>query len=161
MRRREFLGAMLGGAATYRPQMARAQSSPRGWLYSTNAGQGGFREIEPGHWTEITPDGTLLSLAQVSENQAYVELVDSSRGVWVRLRPTYSEFRQEPARVWSRLYIGRWAPVSDLPRLPDYKIRLIYFVPSDRTPVANYETKIRIVMRFISDLPPESAGARI
>jgi hypothetical protein len=160
MRRREFISAMLGGAV-YRPQMANAQirpqpapaqRNPRGWLYSTNAGRGGFRESETGHWTEITPDGKLLGLAQVSENSAYVELVDASRGVWVRLRPTYAEFRQEPATGWSRLYNGRWAPWGDLPPLPDYQIRLIYFVPSDRTPVANYEAKIRVVMQFATEI---------
>src|ERR1700722_15975487 len=156
MRRRDFVGAMLGAAA-YRPQMAdaeigpqpaAAQRAPRGWLYSTAAGKGGIQETGPGQWTEITPDIKLFSLAQVSENSAYVELVDSSRGVWVRLHPTYAEFRQEPGRGWSRLYTGRWAPLKDLPPLPDYQIRLVYFVPSDRTPTANYEAKIRVVMQF-------------
>ncbi len=120
MRRRDFVGAMLGGAL-YRPEMAKAaQESPRGWLYSTAGGQGGIQETGPGQWTEITPDIKLFSLDQVSENSAYVELVDSSRGVWVRLRPTYAECRQEPSRVWARLYDGRWAPVGNLPPFPDY-----------------------------------------
>jgi hypothetical protein len=159
MRRREFLGAMLGGAV-YRPQMASAQGTPRGWLYSTAAGRGGIQETGPGKWTEITPDLKLFSLDQVSENSAYVELVDRSRGVWVRLHPTYAEFRQEPGRVWSRLYAGRWAPVSDLPQFPDYQIRLAYFVPSDRTPVANYEAKIHVVMQFISEIYRQNLQGR-
>ncbi len=160
MKRREFVSAMLG-SALYRPQMADAQTkpqptppqrAPRGWLYATSAGPGGIRETEPGQWTEITPDGKLFSLSQVSENSAYVELVDSSRGVWVRLHPTYAEFRQEPNKGWNRLYSGRWASLADLPPLPDYKIRLVYFVPSDRTPTANYEAKIRVVMQFVTEI---------
>jgi hypothetical protein len=168
MRRREFLGAMLGGAV-YRPQMAgaengpqlaAAQRTPRGWLYSTAAGQGGIQETAPGQWTEITPDTKLFSLAQVSENSAYVELVDSSRGVWVRLHPTYAEFRQEPNRNWSRLYNGRWASLRDLPPFPDYQIRLAYLVPSDRKPTANYEAKIRVVMQFISEIYRQNLQGR-
>jgi hypothetical protein len=168
MRRREFISAMLGGAV-YRPQMASAQTrpqsapaqtTPRGWLYSTNAGQGGFRETETGHWTEITPDGKLFGLAQVSENSAYVELVDSSRGVSVRLRPTYAEFKQEPNTGWSRLYNGHWASLTDLPPLPDYQIRLVYFVPSDRNPTPNYEAKIRVVMQFVSEIYRQNLQGR-
>jgi hypothetical protein len=35
---------------------------------------------------------------------------------------------------------------------PGHRIRLAYFVPKDRTPTANYERKIRIVMALVTEL---------
>ena len=49
-------------------------------------------------------------------------------------------------------------PLRDLGRT--HKIRLVYFVPSDRDPTANYADKIRVLMTFVADLYRENFRAR-
>jgi hypothetical protein len=134
----------------------------REWLYSTAKGQGAFREIGSGQWRETTPDKKLFNFIQVSQKPGSVELLDSTRRIWVRLYATYAEWRREPATTWGLLYEGHWPLWSDIPADSDpvYQIRLAYFVPSDRNPTPNFEAKIGVVMQFVSDLYRQNLQGR-
>jgi hypothetical protein len=130
------------------------------WLYTTPAGQGFFQHEGGGRWFELTPDGHRLSFMEAGRSPQYVELYDAGRRMRLRLHPTHSEWRQEPQPQWVRLYSGRWISPSQLPALSDYEIRLAYFVPKDRQPIASYEPKIRVLMHFVTLLYRQSLGGR-
>ena len=49
-------------------------------------------------------------------------------------------------------------PLHDLGK--SHKIRLVYFVPSDREPATNYSEKISVLMTFVADLYREDFRAR-
>jgi hypothetical protein len=74
----------------------------------------------------------------------------------VRLHATFGEWRQEPKNDWHRSLVGRWVPPNEVPFASDYRIRLVYFVPSDRSPRSNYEQKIRVLMHFVGELYRQS-----
>jgi len=138
-----------------------AQSaSASAWLYSHELGPGAFRDDGNGHWTETTPTGAPWSFQEMERNRSYITLRDASRGMWVRLWPSYGELRQEPSTVWRRWVSGRWVAADALPPLIDYQIRLAYFIPSDRAPTPYYEDKIATLMWFVSEIYRQSLQAR-
>jgi hypothetical protein len=80
--------------------------------------------------------------------------------MWLRLYSGYGEWRQDPSNDWHRLGNGQWAMSSEVPPLSDYRIRLGYFIPSDRAPIANHEEKIGVVLYFVTELYRQSIRAR-
>ena len=86
-----------------------------------------------------------------------IELIDRSRDVGLRVHATQGELRLPGATVWQPWATGKWIGIDELPKsirfVPtDWKIRLVYFVPKDRTPIDRYEEKIRVVMRLVADV---------
>ena len=59
-------------------------------------------------------------------------------------------FRQMASSVALACVLANAAVAAD--NTAEHRIRLGYFVPSDRQPVANYEQKIRVVMAVVADL---------
>jgi hypothetical protein len=160
MRRREFITGLAGSAAM--PRIARAQlpvapsSSLNAWLYETPAGPGAFERNGAANWVERIPTGGQMSFEEKARTADYLELYDGSRRLWVRVHPTFMEWRQEPSSEWHRLHTGRWVAAGEVPFRPDYRIRVAYFVPSDRNPRPNYEQKIRVLLHFVSELYRQS-----
>jgi len=127
------------------------QPAGKAWLYSTSNGPGAFRYEGGNQWVETTATGVRLFFEEKARTDSYVELRDGSRGIWLRLHDRFAEFRQEPQSVWHRLYDGRWVPADKVPPLPDYLIRLVYFVPHDRQPTANFAKKVGVLMHFVAE----------
>ena len=132
------------------------------WLYTNSGKDGSFRKVTEKGWQETTPDGEDYQFEQVDCQDKYIELFDQSRSMWLRLYSDHVEWRREEKPPWNKLYDGRWVTLSTLPKLPtaDYKIRLAYFVPTDREPTPDYEKKIRVVMHFVSEVYRQDFEAR-
>jgi hypothetical protein len=147
-------------AAFVELRAAKAQSAADAWLYSTPQGPGSIRRDRSGQWIETTPTGQQFFFAETNVGAPYVELRDASRQMWLRLYSGYGEWRQEPGSEWHRWMNGRWGMSSEVPALSDYRIRLGYFIPSDRAPIANYEEKIGVILYFVTELYRQSFRAR-
>jgi hypothetical protein len=155
--------ALLGGLA-----LAQGAGAPRddqarnAWLYKVSGKDGWFAEEAGKRWIESTSDGKQFQFEELRRTAKYVELYDGSRTMWLRLFADHVEWRQGTKPDWFRLYDGRWVRASDLPKAAatDYRIRLAYFVPTDRTPTADYAAKIRVVMGIVSELYRQDFTAR-
>src|ERR1700674_3642322 len=147
MTRRNLLKTGVGLAAVapiWQYGAATAQRVDRvSWLYTTAQGYGVIQTQGGRQWVETTPTGLQWTFEETAQTTAYVELHDPTRGLRLRLRPNFTELRKEPDDTWARFLAGRWVTPEEVPPLSDYRIRLAHFVPSDRTPVSNYEEKIR------------------
>jgi hypothetical protein len=113
-------------------------------------------------WSEKTVEGTHFHFEEVGRTAKYVELFDRSRTMWLRLYDDYSEWRQGNKNDWHRLYDGRWVDPAKLPKATpsDYRLRLAYFVPTDRTPIPEYAAKIRVVMQIVAEVYRQDFTAR-
>ena len=135
----------------------KAPTERKAWRYSEAKGEGTIVNDRGTQWTETRPDGTKSYFEEVMQTDTYVELRDPSRGISLRLHADHGEWHLDNKPDWNRWNDGRWIATADLPAAPkmtaaDYKVRLAYFVPSDRKPVPRYEEKIRVVMQFVAEL---------
>jgi hypothetical protein len=160
--RRDVLRAAMALPMTYAGGAALAQpAAPESaWLYTDQNGAGAFHDDGSGHWTEFTSIGIHWFFREAERNDTFVLLRDDSRGMWVRLFASYGELRQEPRTEWSRWFDGHWVSADALPPLIDYRIRVAYFIPSDRAPTANYEDKIAVLTSFVSEIYNQSLQGR-
>lgn len=157
MRRRQFI--LLGGAAAASgwPRDAVGQRvSTNAWLYAGAQGAGIFQWSSGSQWVERTSNGEVLLFEERARRDDSVDLYDAGRRLWVRLNAGFGEWREDGRSTWNRWYDGRFAPPEQVPVLSDYRIRVAYFVPQDRQPIANYGQRIRVVMHFVSELYRQS-----
>jgi hypothetical protein len=132
------------------------------WLYKASGQDGWFKKEDGKSWMETTPDGGQVQFDEVARTAKYVELFDRSRTMWLRLYAGHCEWRQGKKPEWNRLHDGRWVKASDLPApvKRDYRMRLAYFVPTDRKPKPDYEKKIRVVMHIVAEVYRQDFEAR-
>jgi hypothetical protein len=133
-----------------------------GWRYKASGKYGWFQKETGKRWTETTPDGMQFQFQEVARTAKYVDLFDRSRTMWLRLYSDHCAWRQGEKPQWNRLYDGLWVKVGDLPKPAkfDYRIRLAYFVPTDRKPTADYARKIRVLMHIVSEVYRQDFEAR-
>jgi hypothetical protein len=153
MSRRLLAVLLLLGCLTSANGADRAEDR-NAWLYKDSGRDGWFKKEAGKRWLETTADGGQHEFDEVARTAKYVELFDRSRTMWVRLFADHFEWRQGKKPDWYRLHDGRWVKASDLPAPAkrEYRIRLAYFVPTDRKPTPDYEKKIRVVMRIVAEI---------
>lgn len=135
------------------------------WKESGESSQHYFRTAGGGVWYETDQGKVTFSFRETSRTPEAVNLVDASRDITIRLTRSQAEFLTDGGRSWSPLFQGTWADGSSISGAPlpppaDYRIRLIYFVPSDRSPTASYIEKIRTLMNFVADVYREDLQAK-
>jgi hypothetical protein len=140
------------------PFAALAGSGPtearNAWVYRASGREGRCVKDDGKQWIETTPEGDEMVFVEKGRTEAYVELFDSSRAMWLRLYDERAEWRQGDGKEWSQLYRGRWVTAAGVPKPAkrDYLIRLAYFLPTDREPVPDYMAKIRVVAQIVSEV---------
>lgn len=132
------------------------------WLHKTGGNDSWFQKADGKLWVEANLDGIHFQFEEVASTADYVEIFDSSRRMSLRIRSNRTEWRQGGTGRWFPLYTGRWVAAADLPQQieKDYRIRLAYFVPADREPVADYAQKIRVVMQVVDEVYRQDFEAR-
>lgn len=141
-----------------------AELETRAWKKMGAAEPSYFINQGQGRWIEVQEDGKRFRFEETSNRRGRVELLDRGRRIKIRLRDDYAELSQneQPLRRWVN---GAWTPASELPEYAqvapiDHRLRLIYFVPADREPTANYEAKIRTLMTFVNGVYQEEFRRR-
>ena len=130
------------------PQRAWKKDDPKNVSY--------FVPMGTKRWTEVHENGSKLSFVETKRSAGQVELYDQGRNMRIRLGAKFAEIsvNGQPFQRWLN---GSWQSMKSLPDYArmapiDYRLRLIYFVPTDRQPTQNYEAKIRCVMAFVNSL---------
>lgn len=135
------------------------------WQVGTKKSKHDFRTPGGGVWYETDKGKINFTFRETSRTPEAVTIVDAPRNIAVRLSNSQAEFSEDGGKTWTPFEKGRWVDWKSLPAVPlpspaDYKIRLIYFVPSDRTPTANYVEKIRTLMTFVSEVVRDDLRAK-
>jgi hypothetical protein len=136
-------------------------SAPPGrlvWEYSGAYGKSWITEADGKKWINYLPKGkTILYLEESRTNDA-VTLRSPESNLWIRLKKDFAELRRGADQPWKRWSAkGAWVNPDVLPpvahdKTPLRKIRVVYLVPSDREPTANYAEKIRVVLAYVENL---------
>lgn len=138
-----------------------AIAAPRGqlvWEYTGSYGKSWIAESDGKTWINYLPTGkTVLFLEEARTNDS-VTLRSPESGLWIRLNKDFAELRRGPDLPWKRWSAkGVWAnsdvlPPAALDKTPPRRVRVVYLVPSDREPTANYAEKIRVVLGYVENL---------
>ena len=110
--------------AADRPAVKKPEDVPvrAEWVYYSDSGQEGrFTKGKGREWVEATADGGEYRFIESGRNAEFVELVDRSRLIVVRLYADYADMRQgTQSPGFGRLYDGHWAS-ADVELTPDQK----------------------------------------
>jgi hypothetical protein len=135
------------------------------WQVGGKKSKHDFRSPGGGVWYETDKGKISFTYRETSRTPEAVTISDAQRNIAIRLSGSKAEFSTDGGKEWTQFQTGRWVDLKSLPVVPlpspaDYKIRLIYFVPSDRNPTANYVEKIRTLMTFVSEVFREDLRAK-
>jgi len=155
---RALILSLVGLLATSRADAgARPDSADRkAWRYTAGGDTLTFLNVRDKQWVIDRPDGRTSVYDELDRTDQYLELRDRRTGQRFRLHDDRGERRREGDPGWSHWVRRAWVSVpmpleaEEVPR--DYRVRLAYFVPRDREPARNYETKIRVVAAIVADL---------
>lgn len=114
-----------------------------------------FVDLGEGHWLEVEPTGKEFRFEELDRKDKQVELIDRRRNIKINLLADYAEL-SVGGKPYVRWRNGAWVKTENLPDYAqispiDHKVRLIYFVPTDREPTAHYREKINTLMHFVNE----------
>jgi hypothetical protein len=149
-----LIGLLTAGA----PEQQRAGAPERKvFRYGSDAAGGALIHDYATHWAEFVGAEERYLFEEVSRSDDTIELLDRSRDVGLKVHAEQGEIRLPTSTTWQPWERGKWIELSELPSAihfvpADRMIRLAYFVASDRTPIADYEQRIRVVMEVATEL---------
>lgn len=81
------------------------------WVYAESPeGAGGMlSKTSDSAWSETRSDRVNYTFAEIARSSEFVELLDSSRGLFVRLYADHMEWRRD-GQDWARGQNGAWSP---------------------------------------------------
>jgi hypothetical protein len=108
-------------------------------------------------WVEFVGSEERYFFEETGRSDDTIELIDRSRDVGLKVHAQKGEIRLPNSTDWQPWEQGKWIAMDEIPKsirfVPtDQRIRLAYFVPQDRKPIARYEQKIRVVMQVVADV---------
>lgn len=108
-------------------------------------------------WVEVVGTEERYLFEEIGRSNDTIELIDRSRDVGLKVHTDRGELRLPNSTAWQPWERGTWIGMSELPEAirfvpSDQKIRLVYFVPKDREPIAHFEEKVRVVMHVVAEL---------
>src|SRR5687767_1950256 len=97
-------------------------------------------------WVARRSDGTNPLYDEVERTDDYVQLQNRESKLLIRLHEGQAYWRRPKDAEWTRWVKGGWvlapAPADGVkPVAGEHRVRLAYFVPRDRKPVAQYEQR--------------------
>ena len=125
--------------------------------YGTEARGGALIHDYANRWFEVVGTEERYLFEEIGRSNDTIELIDRPRDVGLKVHADRGELRLPNSTAWQPWEQGKWIKISELPRTirfvpSDQNIRLIYFVPKDREPIAHFEEKIRVVMQVVAEL---------
>lgn len=114
-----------------------------------------FIDSGSGKWLEVDAKGGSFRFEELQRKEDGVEIIDRGRQIKIWLKPQQAEL-SVGGRPYQRWVSGDWTKADGLPEFAkispiDHKVRLIYFVPTDREPKKGYREKINTLMHFVNE----------
>lgn len=125
------------------------------WRSTSEGDKSVFRKEASGEWIEIKPDGRALAFEESTATDEYIELLDPQRSIRIQLKKSRARLKM-PDRDYIEWMNGEWVEAAAVPEWAylapvDHRVRLVYFVPKDREPTADWREKIVTLMTFVND----------
>lgn len=168
-----FLAAIVP-AIIFSGDALKAQNRPLGrdrtaWQYVATSKDKStlvIRRSDDSKWFVKRPDGTRSDYLEVSRNNEEIIIQNVKTKLLHRLTEGrgYWRLHKETEINWRKWAIGKWVsqpvPVTPQPAasnsgsnvLSPRRIKLAYFVPSDRKPAENYRRKIGVIMEIVAEI---------
>jgi hypothetical protein len=144
------------------PLLATAQdgdgpNARKAWRYQGVGGVNTVLNVDRKQWIIYRGDGQTYLYREERRTPDYVELRGPTTKLWFRLGAAAGFLRKSPDEPWKPWTKGQWIkapPLTDFDKFgpTDYRLRLVYFIPTDRQPASNYERKIAVVMSLVAEL---------
>ena len=120
------------------------------WHYQTPKGLRRIVNDGNGMWSLNFPNGTTAALKEVSRTDKYIELQNVQNKNVQRLFEQEGQLQPKGVGPFRKFADGMW--VKPAPAADDYKVQLVYFVPSDRKPCRDYEKRIRMIAGLVGEI---------
>ena len=148
------------------PPLRAADDSRLVWEYTGGYGKSWMAHESGKKWIAWLGNATSVIHIEEERTADYIQLLNISAGLHLRLYAGRGELRRGRDGVWKRWSAkGNWTSRDALPEaavsFPDYKIRVVYFVASDREPDEQYEARIRVVLAYVEELYRGSPSLRL
>ncbi|MHC4880560.1 MAG: hypothetical protein ACYTGL_29265, partial [Planctomycetota bacterium] len=135
------------------------------WEYSGAYGKSWLAHEGGTKWMAWLGNSTSLIHVEEGRTADFIQLRAIKTGIQLRLYPGGGQIKKVDGPQWKRwTAVGNWVGRDRLPKaavsFPDYQIRVVYFVPSDREPITNYDAKIRVVLSYVEELFRSSPSLR-
>ncbi|MGZ0166460.1 MAG: hypothetical protein ACKVII_21255 [Planctomycetales bacterium] len=126
------------------------------WAYETPKGIRRFEQVDGKKWQLRFPNDATIEIEELSRNDKFVELRNPTNDNVMRLFADRIMNRGKNKTEFRKMADGGWFIPEPAPTgvfgPTDYRIRVVYFVPNDRQPTANYETKINLILRLNAEI---------
>ncbi len=154
---RTCIFAVIPGLLAWLGSSPAAPAEREVFRYGNGASAGALIHDYSTRWVEFVGSEERYLFEETGRSDETIELIDRSRDVGLRVHAQQGELRLPRATAWQPWQEGKWVGKDEIPKsirfVPtDQKIRLAYFVPRDRTPIAGYEQKIRVVMAVVDEV---------
>lgn len=118
-----------------------------------------FRQLQKDRWELLITGEPPIPFTELDRKDEFLYLQNDQSKLIYRLSAERGYWRTPTSdpEDWKTWVKGSWVDPGTLPNTlgpasKEYVIKLAYFVPVDRRPVANYDRKIRVVMKIVSEL---------
>ena len=135
------------------------------WEYTGGYGKSWLAHEGGTKWMAWLGNSTSLIHVEEERTPEFIQLRAIKTGLRIRLyagRGQLKRANETQWKLWSAK--GNWVGRDHLPKaavsFPDYQIRVVYFVPSDREPIEHYEAKIRVILSYVEELYRTSPSLR-
>lgn len=135
------------------------------WEYSGVYGKSWIAHEGGTKWMAWRGNSTSLIHVEEERTPEFIQLRAVTTGLRIRLYAGRGQLKRASETEWKLWSAkGNWVERDRLPKaavsFPDYRIRVVYFVPSDREPIENYDTKIRVLLSYVEELYRSSPSLR-
>ncbi len=135
------------------------------WEYSGGFGKSWLAHEGGTKWMAWLGNSTSLIHVEEGRTPEFIQLRAVETGLQVRLYAGRGQIKRASETQWKTWSAkGNWVGRDRLPKaavsFPDYQIRVVYFVPSDREPIAHYDAKIRVLLSYVEELYRSSPSLR-
>jgi len=127
------------------------------WEYKGGYGRSWFVHEGNEKWVIYRGDGQTFLYTEEQRTPEHIELRGPYTKLLIRLSDDRFETRRSVDQPWRLSARGKWVTTENLPepirQAPmGYQVRLVYFVPPDREPASDRETKIRLMMSMVAEI---------
>ncbi|MEO2014070.1 MAG: hypothetical protein ABGZ53_06830 [Fuerstiella sp.] len=132
---------------------ASAQENDRAeWQYQVPAGLRRIVDVGDGKWLLHFPNEATAELEELNRTTEYIELRNVKNRNVQRLYADRGLSQKEGKGPFRKFTDGKWAAPTNTNPSTDYRIRVVYFVPTDRQPLSRYEERIRIQLSLMKEI---------
>lgn len=145
------------------PVLSTQDSERTVWAWETPKGIRQFEHVEDNKWLLRFPNDATTEIEEQTRNDKFIQLQNPSNSNVIRLFADRAMNRGKGKSEFRKMADGKWlTPDPEFgPFGPvDYKIRTVYFVPSDRQPTANYQRKIDLITKLNAEIMTRELRAK-